>query len=624
MPHPSRFRVLASLAALLLLMVTLLAGCSDAKDVPASTCAPSGTANSGPFDISGSSILVTQAIQTTSPLNSVPLVAQRSTAVRVMLTNGGNGYVSGVTGTLSVSVDGTAIPLGAHAAPINGPIPAPVAPQWANECHTLNFEIAAPTGITASSNVKFHVEITPVSGETNTANNSGDATLSFAGRTTPLLFFTRIDFAGKGLPDMSFVQPGTGDAFVRGIYPVDDSDPNLYRQGKFPTLPWADANGNNIVDAYDTEGNNLLSFLAQCRQLMVNEGFGPDDRVFLYGWLKGNPTDSNGLSPVGGRVGYGNSDPVRGQRTYAHELGHQFGLDPINPITYHNNDVIGEVGWDIGGRLANNPASNNVAADGRVKPTSYYDIMNAGQVTNQAWIEPRVYKLLYNNTTLATSPDAGSPDKEVAVIQGIFDPTGNKLLRLNPVFRYPWPSVPTRIPPEQKNRYLAVITTNAGAVVRVPFDALISPPEGEKAEVALRRGFFEVQAKVSGDIALLQLVDTQTGKVITERTRAVPPTIALTTPAPGDRLGDTTTLSWEPRYSVPDDQVLYQVAYSPDNGQTFVPLAVGVPGDTRTITVNTREIQKSSGQGVIRVFLSDGLNTAYADVTGLTTTAAIY
>jgi len=211
------------------------------------------------------------------------------------------------------------------------------------------------------------------------------------------------------------------------------------------------------------------------------------------------------------------------------------------------------------------------------------------------------------------------------VIQGIFDPTGNQLLRLNPVFRYPWPSAPTPVPPpppEQQNRYLAVVTTTTGDVVHVPFDAfaLLDTPEG-----AHQRGFFEVQAKVSGGgIASLQLVDMQTGKILAQRTQAKEPTIKVTAPTTRGQLGETTTISWDAQYSVPDDQVQYQIAYSPDHGQSFVPLAVGIPGATRKITGNTRAIQKSSGQGIIRVFLSDGLNTVYADITNLTTTAAIY
>jgi hypothetical protein len=45
---------------------------------------------------------------------------------------------------------------------------------------------------------------------------------------------------------------------------------------------------------------------------------------------------------------------------------------------------------------------------------------------------------------------------------------------------------------------------------------------------------------------------------------------------------------------------------------------------TTEFDVNTAEIQRSNGEGVIRVFVSDGLNTAYADAAGLSPQKAIY
>jgi hypothetical protein len=618
----SRFGKPRLITVSLMLAMTLLAGCGGPTS-PASSCAPSGTPNSGSFNLTVSSVLVTQAIQTISPLNSVPLVAQRSTAVRVMLGNSGNGSVAGVTGKLSVFVDATSVPLGTHATPINGSISTPVSPQWASECDTLNFEIPSPSGITASSNVRFHVDITPVSGETTATDNAGEVTLSVANRTTPLLYYTRINFKGGGLPDDSFIQPGVGDAFVRGIYPVNDNDLNLYRQGLFPSLPWnEDTNSNNMIDG--SEGSDLLSFLAQCRQLIVNSGVGPDDRVFLYAWVRGNPISGNGLSKEGGRVGFGNTDPIRGQRSFAHELGHLIGIDDRYPQnSYHNSDTIGNVGWDVGGRLANHPSGNNVAADGRLKPTTFYDIMNAGRLTNEAYIEPYNYNAVYNNATLATSPDARKDIARVAVIQGIFDPSGERLLTLNPVFRYPWPSGPTPPLPERaKARYIAVISSSNGEVVRVPFDAVVTRDDHEDQVV---RGFFEVMVPVPGEITALSIIDTQTGQTVATRkpsTRA--PVIEVTSPKQGSQLGETTTITWNAQYSVPDDQVQYQIAYSRDGGKSFIPIAVNVPGKARSVTVNTREIPKSSGQGLIRVFIGDGLNTAYADVADLTPAAAIY
>jgi hypothetical protein len=67
---------------------------------------------------------------------------------------------------------------------------------------------------------------------------------------------------------------------------------------------------------------------------------------------------------------------------------------------------------------------------------------------------------------------------------------------------------------------------------------------------------------------------------------------------------------------------MYQVAYSPNAGRNWVPIAVDL---TKTAVIfNSTQIQRSAGRGVLRVFVSDGLNTAYTDVAKLTPTRASY
>src|SRR5919198_2669678 len=128
--------------------------------------APTASERPAAVDLTVTGVEVTQAIQT--PTNSIKLVALRSTAVRATLgVTGSAGPVSGVTGRLHVFVGGTEITPSAGVAPTNAPFTAPLAPQRANENDTLNFELLAPTNITASANVDFEVDVTPVAGETS-------------------------------------------------------------------------------------------------------------------------------------------------------------------------------------------------------------------------------------------------------------------------------------------------------------------------------------------------------------------------------------------------------------------------------------------------------------------------
>ena len=83
-------------------------------------------------------------------------------------------------------------------------------------------------------------------------------------------------------------------------------------------------------------------------------------------------------------------------------------------------------------------------------------------------------------------------------------------------------------------------------------------------------------------------------------------------------------MSWEVADpDTPLDQVFVQVAYSPDGGVSWVPIAVDVPATTKsTQRSNSTQIQKSDAKGVLRVFAADGLNTVSQDVANLTPSAA--
>ena len=135
-------------------------------------------------------------------------------------------------------------------------------------------------------------------------------------------------------------------------------------------------------------------------------------------------------------------------------------------------------------------------------------------------------------------------------------------------------------------------------------------------------GFFEVMVPATGAITSLQIADSsgrQTfGKLVRSKTA---PRLTIVSPKNGARLGTRTRVIWRVADSdTAASRLMYQVAYSPDGGRSFVP--IGVDLKAPQLVFNSRDIRKSSGRGLIRVFVSDGLNTTFADVTGLTPTAA--
>lgn len=576
--------------------------------------APTGT------DLTVDTIEVTQAIQT--PSNTIDLVAQRSTTVRVTVDTDTSASVSGVTGILHVFVDGTRITPTAGMAPQNIAITALPSPDRGNAGDTLNFELTAPTGISASNDVDFEVELI-VSGEADTTNNIGRAeNLTFVEVDTPTVYYTSIDYtpAGLGLPDTALIEPGVGDAFIRGIFPVDDSDPDFYQQGLFPTLTFSeDGNGDGILTS-SPEGDSLLSFLASCRQLIVDVGLGATDSTFLYGWIAGNPISGNGYGEVSGFNAYGNTQEIRHQRTFAHELGHNVGLN-------HNSRSLDEVGWDTDARLDGNPAANNTT--GRLKGATLNDIMRGGQLTNSAWVDTTTYQFFLASSSFPSSlriaPAQQEVSERVLVVQGIFDPAGEELVRLEPAFRFPWLSQPA--PAQADGAFRVEVIDDLGQSYVVFFDALVGDDAGDAPGEGEFHGFFEVMVPVppTREAVSLQVTDA-TGQVTYGgfQEAAEPSEVFLFEPNPGATLGEQTQVAWELNTTVPDSQLQYQVAYSPDGGESWVPVAVDVPGTERSVTFDSTRIQRSSGNGVIRVFVSNGLDTTFDEVTGLSTSAARY
>ncbi len=580
-----------------LLLAPWLAGC---ESDPASTLAVT-------------SVEVNQGTQTSS--NTVALVAERSTTVRVMLETGSSNAISNVTGLLAVKVDGAFItPVGGISA-VNEPITVPAAPDRNSEDDALYFELETPSGIPESSDVDFSVVAAG-----NGRLISGEALdLSFVDVSTPTVYYLGIDYtpSGLGLPDPALIAPGVGDVFVRGIYPVDDGDAALYQPGLFPNITYSqDANGDGLINA-GSEVNDLLSALASVRDLLVFFGVGIDNNDFLYGWLAGNPIPGNGWGGVGGLTAFGNTQASRYQRTFAHELGHNFGLN-------HNARALDQTGWDTAARLDNNPAANNTT--GRVKPTDKFDIMVGGQLSANAWVDTTTYNVLLGSPLLALRELAARQQEAaegVLVVQGSFNASGEQIEKVEPAFRFPWQLEPT--PQQANDPYVAEAVDDAGTVHRRTFDALVGDDSEEGSE---RYGFFEVRIPVPPGrrVVSLRVRDADhPEQIYVSTTATAPPRLTVLSPQPGADLDATTPVTW--RVADPDSKpadLQYQVAYSFDGGASWVPLAVDLEGSDTSVMVNTREVQKSDGRGVIRVFVSDGLNTDSDDVNGLSAPTAIY
>lgn len=575
---------------------------------------PSLAARAFAATLSVSKIVVSQATQTNT--NTVSLVTSRSTVVRATINVAGSATnITNLTGRLYVYVNNVLKTPGGIP-PINPRFVAKLVPSDNNQNDTLNFELLAPTVmvpstiLSNSATVRFEIDLTH-SSHTTVDYVSGNFT--FHRRATPRIYYTRINYtpAGLGLPLVSTVQAGRGDAFVKGVYPVNDSSSLLYQPAPAPTMTFSyDPNNDNIMQDY--EGAELLDDLEAARQLIVDNGGGADDRTFLYGWLRGNPTNHNGQAVVNGRVGYGNTQASRFQRTFAHELGHMFGFS-------HSGSALNQLGWDVGARLPSNPVSNGVS--GRLKPLSLWDMMVPAQVTEDAWIRSDRYTTLFNHDVFKPAPLLIPVFNAVAV--NIFVHPGDPV-QWRSVFRYPWLSGPsTRF--QEEGRYIMRARFADGSVVDTPFDVRMG--DGPEEKEGGRTGPVSLILPYSGQIDSLEVVEATTGKSMGRINRsALLPAVLITSPRAGEALGNQTTVEFQATDGdAPPGGLKFHVAYSWDDGKSFVPIAVNLKSSPTTglnrFVFDSSAVPPSNVQGRIRIFASDGLNTVYQDIAQISTPA---
>lgn len=544
------------------------------------------------IDLEVEHLEVTQAIQDAT--NSVPLVGDRATAVRARIgMSGPAAAVPTVSGKLHITVDGSTVTPGAGLNAINSPFtpPRPADYDRSREEHTLNFEIPDTYRIPAGSNVTMKVAITCNPPDDNAANNSKEVDLRFDNPVPVRIFYTAVTFGSRQFP----VLPDNGDAMVRGILPVDDQGSYLYDSmpgiQQPPQIPFTyDPDGNQEINDWQ-EANRLLEILSAWQQWL-----GGSQNTFVYGWANFHITDNGWAN---GNVAFGNIVPQMCQRTFAHEMAHCLGVGP------HNNRKLDEVGWD----------TNNRLGLGRAKPEHLFDIMAAGHLTREAWIDTTTYKAILNSPAVSRAgvPGTPAPDNVVLSIQGELGQDGSRLMTKRPVFEYPPPVLPTRR--AEKGRYIAEAVDKTGTVTSWRFDGRVFSAAAPEKELF---GFFSVRIPAKkGAVTEVRLRDTESSRIVARWTRApTAPELEVTSPISGDRIERNAVIEWKLKGTERKDIVL-QVVYSPDGGKTFYPIGINVTENRLKLDTRLLPPKQRAEQGLIRIFASDGLNTVSAEISKL-------
>ena len=548
----------------------------------------------------GASPLVAQTVdftvgETIPVVQALPgstLTAGKSAFVRTQIQFTGTLPANTVVdGLMRVFVDGVEIP----ESPIysfNGPIAPPDEPQLLNQNDTLNFVFLPPE----SDDVVLSVEVNPAGPgqvpETDFTNNVGSTpTLQFVCRRKPELVYVPIDYrpsgGGPNLPSESLIEPGVGDNFIQAVYPSGDWD---YFRSDPPSKLW--------TNSLNGTGSGLLNSLLVDLQMMNPQ---PD---FIYGWVPGSLPYNGQAIGIPGKAGMGNTQAIRHQRTFAHEIGHLVGRG-------HINNRIVSVGVDVEHQL------NLTQGLPVIKPGTLNDIMVAGLLTNQAWVYSINYEFFHNHPVFQCSQPITTPSAAPnLLVAGLWNRNENTVELTDTVaFQGGIPS--ETVPLNQANLIVRVRLSGGdsqdfGLLVNTTTDSCADAGAGSSdstvGETAIA-GFVLVlpDAIVPSQVEEVRVIAAEQAEVMTTLTRsAAAPEVQLLSPLKAKLSGTEVRLDWSVR-DADGDAVHHYLRYSPD-GERLIPLAAKLVGTSYRVDLDELPALRSD-KGYFELLSSDGLHT---------------
>ncbi|MCL5952055.1 MAG: hypothetical protein M1132_10115 [Chloroflexi bacterium] len=565
---------------------------------PGFTVAPLSGANVG---FESNSIEVTQAVQNRS--NTLPLVAGKSTVARVyaLTTNVPSPQTEKVY--LYGSVGGVDLP----GSPLATSQWAPTVITRSSLDDTANF--ALPKSWTMGM-VTFSAK------SVDSSNHKAATTpfnLTFTSKAVPTYWVVPINTGTSSSPVVpSNAEIASQESYLKAVYPLRDVN--------FVQKSWTVVGPTTVGDTIAALNNYYNATFVGWAISFIFTGKVP----FTL------PDQIYGLTPSGGGI----SDPVwiggagrvaRGYRgsslegTMAHEINHNLDRSVTGTWGHHVPNGCGAAGPDPNWPYANSNV-NEVGFDTRlpwsasgtthsVVPSTYPDLMSYCQSGNlpTKWISPYRWTNLYNNFAAGSGPLAA---KGVSAAQTVYYLSG-KINRdgtgtLSPVFVQPGISTPN---PSQGEYILRLVNKSAGTfdVFTFPIAFLDDPEEPVNTayfnfQAALPRGF---------DPAALSSIRLMRGTQVLDQINvsAHAPTVNITAPTAGAEWSGTQNVQWTAN-DLDGDPLTFMVLYSPDGGQTWLPVAANV--HSTSLPVDTATLPGSTN-AKFRVIATDGLNTGQAD-----------
>lgn len=547
--------------------------------------------------------------------NSVPLVANRPTMVRVYVEVSGVPFfeaISGVTAGLYIRRGGDDEP-GTLLGPANGPIGWRVGAaagtldaKRRSADFTLNFQLPEEW-LTGSAILRPKVNPDWACGpfESDRANNWGEeVTIDFQERNSLRIAYIPIHYTppdrcgwnGDDLPGEAIHEAWR---WMYKIYPMATGPDYVFLPGP---LEWSGCLGD--PDASQTIRGLIddLNFVwALVVTLAGHVDAPPPDQI--VGWLPSDAFINNGTSdPWYYDGGAGVSSVVNdtdGQRgsIMAHEIGHNMGLnhpDREPPPWPYPDTTIQEHGFDV--------------EDMEVKAADLDDVMQVGLRDSSRWMSPFSFRFLFDGNlrppaaaaAMHTTTLSLQNSPEIALVSGrvYVDNRGE----LEPIYRVPatanLPGLPAGT--DYCVQFLDGLGQRLhGRCFNLSFESVDGPMD--HASFLLLEPYPLATARVR----LMQGTAVLAERVVSPNA----PQVTVLGPNGSEQWDGVQTIYWQAG-DMDGDPLSYSVFYSPDDGLSWRFVATGLT--EQQVRWNTSQVGGSK-KGRVRVMATDGINTTSDD-----------
>jgi hypothetical protein len=556
--------------------------------------------------------------------NTVPLISNKTTLVRAHLQSLTTNGVE-VRGVLHGFRNGVELP-DSPKRPTNpgGLLRAQVNAEAIRGSVASSLTFFLPRAwCTGTVNLQFestNVECREVTGSPNDCS----ALVTFKAAPEPQVAFLRVKWFEEDVlgGDETTPVPTTQDRAqelanrLQAIYPIDRLNWNA------PELAWTNT-GPPTLEA-------LLPWVEYIR-ILNQEAYGP--KRLWYGILNGDR--GGGLGYLSGKSSAGWM-PAAGERygrnRHAHELAHNLGLDHASQTLLGTNALgerLGYCGEVAGGHNPDFPffqlLNGHIAAtlgplssgddmkiygydayeNKIIDPLRASELLSYCQLPDGRWVSSFTY------SNILARIDARFGSGPAANALGVKEPETYLLVRgtidlaTDQVTFAPFVKLTTRNAPEvPAGPYIVRASATSGDVVS---DIGFAPSEmdPDSPQNPTRLASFIIALKDDPDVKSISIV--RDNRVIgTEAATPNAPQVRVITPNGGENIvGDPVTIRWTGS-DADGDSLVYIVQYSPDNGATWIALAVDWPQQEYQADFASLP---ASGQGLIRVIAGDGFNT---------------